>query len=126
MSFKINGKEFVIENEHYLRDPTSHGYLCSNGEVTVIVAERWTEMYWTFVDGKFVSFDGVTLTVDNDDEDVPVNRAAALIEEALNAKATGCECGCGPDCTGDCECPKPVEDETPEEDEVPDLVDADN
>jgi hypothetical protein len=45
------------------------------------------------------------------DEDVPVARSAALIEEALNAKAQccGCECGCGPDCEGcecDCGCPK--------------------
>jgi len=45
------------------------------------------------------------------EEDVPVARSAALIEEALNAKAQccGCECGCGPDCEGcdcDCGCPK--------------------
>lgn len=44
-------------------------------------------------------------------EDVPVARSAALIEEALNAKAQccGCECGCGPDCEGcecECDCPK--------------------
>jgi len=49
------------------------------------------------------------------DEDVPVSRASALIEEALNAKAAscGCECGCGPNCEGcecECGCPKaPVE-----------------
>lgn len=59
--------------------------------------------------------------ITSEEDDVPVNRAAALIEEALNAKAScGCECGCGPDCQGcDCECgcPKaPVETpvETPE------------
>jgi hypothetical protein len=44
-------------------------------------------------------------------EDVPVSRASALIEEALNAsKACGCECGCEAGCEGcaceDCECPK--------------------
>lgn len=46
------------------------------------------------------------------DDDVPVSRAAALIEEALNAsKACGCECGCAAGCEGceckDCDCPKP-------------------
>jgi hypothetical protein len=46
-----------------------------------------------------------------EEEDVPVSRASALIEEALNAKAAscGCECGCGPDCQGcacECGCPK--------------------
>lgn len=46
-----------------------------------------------------------------EEEDVPVARSAALIEEALNAKAAccGCECGCGPDCEGcecECDCPK--------------------
>lgn len=51
------------------------------------------------------------LVSETESEDVPVNRAAALIEEALNAKAQscGCECGCGPDCTGcecECGCPK--------------------
>ena len=50
-----------------------------------------------------------------EEDDVPVSRASALIEEALNAKASscGCECGCGPDCQGcecECGCPKaPVE-----------------
>lgn len=45
-------------------------------------------------------------------DDVPVSRASALIEEALNASTTkcGCECGCESDCKGcdceDCECPK--------------------
>jgi hypothetical protein len=51
-----------------------------------------------------------------EEEDVPVPRASALIEEALNASAScGCECGCGPDCQGcecECGCPKaPVEDD---------------
>jgi hypothetical protein len=48
-----------------------------------------------------------------EEDDVPVSRASALIEEALNAKAAspgcGCECGCGPDCQGcecECGCPK--------------------
>ena len=44
-------------------------------------------------------------------DDVPVNRASALIEEALNAsKKCGCECGCEAGCEGcaceGCECPK--------------------
>ena len=65
-----------------------------------------------------------------EEDDVPVLRASALIEEALNAKAAsisdasglvessscGCECGCGPDCQGcecECGCPKaPTESET--------------
>jgi len=45
-------------------------------------------------------------------DDVPVPRASALIEEALNAsKKCGCECGCEAGCEGcaceECECPKP-------------------
>lgn len=57
----------------------------------------------------------VPVEVPEEDDDVPVSRASALIEEALNAKASscGCECGCGPDCQGcecECGCPKaPVE-----------------
>lgn len=44
-------------------------------------------------------------------DDVPVNRASALIEEALNAsKKCGCECGCEAGCEGcaceGCGCPK--------------------
>jgi hypothetical protein len=44
-------------------------------------------------------------------DDVPVSRASALIEEALNAsKKCGCECGCEAGCEGcaceGCECPK--------------------
>ena len=50
-----------------------------------------------------------------EEEDVPVSRASALIEEALNARATcGCECGCGPDCQGcecECGCPKAAPEE---------------
>jgi len=49
--------------------------------------------------------------VSDEEDDVPVSRVSALIEEALNAKAAscGCECGCGPDCQGcecECGCPK--------------------
>jgi hypothetical protein len=93
-----------------------------------------------FDGGYYVAPDGNTLKIIKDgfiptwkvipevdvpvEEDVPVSRASALIEEALNAKAAnpgcGCECGCGPDCQGcacECGCPKapaaPVE--VPEE-----------
>ena len=57
-----------------------------------------------------------------EDDDVPVNRASALIEEALNAsKKCGCECGCEAGCEGcaceDCDCPKPEEPEEPEPEE---------
>jgi hypothetical protein len=45
------------------------------------------------------------------EDDIPVSRASALIEEALNAsKACGCECGCEAGCEGceceGCDCPK--------------------
>jgi hypothetical protein len=54
--------------------------------------------------------------VDEAEDDVPVNRASALIEEALNAtKKCGCECGCEAGCEGcaceGCECPKAPEPE---------------
>jgi hypothetical protein len=80
------------------------------------------DFHWQIKDGKVLSYHGVVYAGDVEgevDEDVPVNRAAALIEAALNAKAAGCgcDCGCGPDCAGcacDCGCLKPVE-ETPVE-----------
>jgi hypothetical protein len=57
------------------------------------------------------------------EDDVPISRASALIEEALNAsKACGCECGCAAGCEGceckDCECPKaePEAEDAPESD----------
>ena len=52
-----------------------------------------------------------------EDDDVPVPRATALLEEALNASKTcACEtCACDP-----CTCPKPTPEEpTPEEPEAP-------
>ena len=57
------------------------------------------------------------------EDDVPISRASALIEEALNAsKACGCECGCEAGCEGceckDCECPKADADEPEEEEEA--------
>lgn len=61
-----------------------------------------------------------TVVVDEDDDDVPVSRASALIEEALNAsKKCGCECGCEAGCEGcaceeGCVCPEPVPESTPE------------
>ena len=108
-----------------------------------------SDFHWQINDGKVLSYHGVVCAGDVEgevDEDVPVTRAAALIEAALNAKAAGCgcDCGCGPDCSGcecDCGCPRLVEEtpveetpveetpveETPvEDDEVPDLVDADD
>ena len=103
------------------------------------------DFMWQVKGGKVVSYHEVVCAGDvegvTEEEDVPVNRAAALIEEALNAKASGCgcDCGCAPDCTGcdcDCGCPKapveedeaPVEeDEAPvEEDEVPELAEAES
>jgi len=75
------------------------------------------DFWWVKGDAGYVSAVNSSLTVQvgggevEDEDDVPVNRASALIEEALNAKAKscGCDCGCGPDCTGcecDCGCPK--------------------
>jgi hypothetical protein len=40
-------------------------------------------------------------------DDVPVSRASALLEEALNASKT-CECECDPCTCETCDCPKPV------------------
>jgi len=56
------------------------------------------------------------------EDDVPVSRASALIEEALNgSKACGCECGCEGGCEGcaceGCDCPK-AEAEAEEEEEA--------
>jgi len=86
------------------------------------------DFMWQVKGGKVVSYHDVVCAGDVEEEDVPVNRAAALIEAALNAKAAGCGCGCdcGPDCTG-CDCPKApvVEEVVEEEEEVPELIDAD-
>ena len=50
-------------------------------------------------------------------DDVPVSRASALIEEALNAsskKKCDCEtCECDPCTCETCDCPKPADEETP-------------
>lgn len=53
------------------------------------------------------------------EDDVPVSRASALIEEALNgSKACGCECGCEGGCEGcaceGCDCPKAEAEEEEE------------
>jgi hypothetical protein len=55
-----------------------------------------------------------------DEDDVPVPRATALIEEALNASKK-CECECDPCECEECNCPKPVEEkqsDAPEEPET--------
>lgn len=57
--------------------------------------------------------------VEESEDDVPVPRASALIEEALNAsKKCGCECGCDAGCEGceckDCKCPKAEPESEPE------------
>ena len=59
--------------------------------------------------------------VEEANDDVPVNRASALIEEALNASKTcGCDCGCEGGCEGcectecDCHKPEPEAEEEPE------------
>ena len=44
--------------------------------------------------------------VDEAEDDVPVPRATALLEEALNASKT-CECACDPCTCETCECPNP-------------------
>jgi tRNA(adenine34) deaminase len=64
-------------------------------------------MWFVNEDGQAANGEFTVSPVDGD-EDVPVNRAAALIEEALNAsKKCGCEAGCeGCACEG-CDCPKP-------------------
>ena len=81
------------------------------------------DFWWVKSDDGYVNVvnGNLTVQIEDDSEDVPVNRASALIEAALNAKAKscGCECGCGPDCTGcecDCGCPKPP---APEPEPVP-------
>ena len=52
--------------------------------------------------------------VDEAEDDVPVPRATALLEEALNASKKTCECACDPCTCETCECPKtPAEPEAP-------------
>jgi len=79
--------------------------------------------YYLVQDGDFLKIaktsDAVSWYIAHED-DVPVSRAAALIEEALNAsKKCGCECGCEAGCEGcaceGCDCPKPTPVETPVE-----------
>jgi len=83
--------------------------------------------YYVVQDGNFLKIvktnDAPCWSMNSENkEDVPVSRAAALIEEALNAsKKCGCECGCEAGCEGcaceGCDCPKPtpVEEPTPVE-----------
>jgi len=114
-SIRINGRSYEQVCGKYLMDVETNEYLQYNG--TEFVHSPYTPApagstdLLLFVEGKVVKFEDpfVVLSggVQDEEDDVPVNRAAALIEEALNAKATGC--GCGADCQGcecDCGCPK--------------------
>jgi len=150
-SIRINGRSYEQVCGKYLVDVETNEYLQYNG--TEFVHSVYTPApagsidLLLFLDGKVVKFEDPSVVlgggeqVEEEEDDVPVNRAAALIEEALNAKAAGCgcDCGCGADCTGcecDCGCPKtaPVVEEAPAvveeapavvEEEVPELVEAD-
>jgi hypothetical protein len=54
-------------------------------------------------DTKWVKVGGAAAPIE-EEEDVPVTRGAALIEEALNAtKECGCKCGADCECE-DCDC----------------------
>jgi hypothetical protein len=155
-SIRINGRSYEQVCGKYLVDVETNEYLQYNG--TEFVHSAYTPApagsidLLLFRDGKVVKFEDPSVVLgggeQEEEDDVPVNRAAALIEEALNAKAAGCgcDCGCGADCTGcdcDCGCPKtaPVVEEVPAvveeapvvveeapvvvEEEVPELVEAD-
>ena len=135
-SIRINGRSYEQVCGKYLMDVETNEYLQYNG--TEFVHSPYTPApagstdLLLFVEGKVVKFEDpfVVLSggVQDEEDDVPVNRAAALIEEALNAKATGC--GCGADCQGcecDCGCPKvpAVVEEVPAVvEEVPAVVEA--
>jgi hypothetical protein len=125
MSFKFQGVsgEFVFENDLYLKDLVTSLYLRNDLVISHIEAHIAEKFWWKFEDGKVKSVYGDVVLGGDDEEDVPVNRAAALIEEALNAKAKSCDCqcGCGPDCQGcdcDCGCPKKAEPEEAEPEEA--------
>jgi hypothetical protein len=130
MSFiRINGNSYEQRHGKYLVNVDTNEYLQYNGTEFVhgvdIPAPAGSIDLLLYRDGKIVRFENPSIVLgggeqDEDEEDVPVNRAAALIEEALNAKAAGCDCdcGCGPDCQGcacDCDCPKAPVAETPVE-----------
>jgi len=141
-SIRINGRSYEQVCGKYLVDVETSEYLQYNGTEFVHGADTPAPAgsidLLLFRDGKVVKFEDPSVVLgggEDEEDDVPVNRASALIEEALNAKATGCGCGCGcgPDCTGcecECGCPKApvVVEEAPvvvEEEEVPELVEAD-
>jgi len=130
------GSTYEIDSEGHIRNVDNGLYVRHSywilSEVELAPSED-NDFKWVVSDSGLIEshYDGVwCVTPENDffklkkgdvfywniikevaDEDVPVSRASALIEEALNAKAAscGCECGCGPNCEGcecECGCPK--------------------
>jgi hypothetical protein len=82
-------------------------YAVPDGEYLKIQKE---DMFgWTIINENSAEVPA-EVPAEEEEDDVPVSRASALIEEALNASAScGCDCGCGPDCQGcecECGCPK--------------------
>ena len=115
LSFTHESVKYNLENEKFLVNPVSGLYLrIHNAHKRVYESEPNmgdSDFMWFVNEDGWAANGEFTVSPVDGAEDVPVSRAAALIEEALNAKAAGCACGCGcgPDCTGcdcDCGCPK--------------------
>ena len=142
-SIRINGRSYEQVCGKYLVDVETNEYLQYNG--TEFVHSAYTPApagsidLLLFRDGKVVKFEDPSVVLgggeqaEEEEDDVPVNRAAALIEEALNAKAAE-----APAVEEEApavveEAPAVVEEapavveEAPavEEEEVPELVEAD-
>ena len=94
LSFTHESVKYNLENEKFLVNPVSGLYLrIHNAHKRVYESEPNMDdsdfMWFVNEDGCAANGEFTVSPADGaeDDEDVPVNRAAALIEEALNAKA---------------------------------------
>jgi hypothetical protein len=102
--------EWTIENSGRIYNKYDGGhYVIPDGNSLRITPVGGAVTTWVIVREVPVEVP-VEVPTEPEEDDVPVSRASALIEEALNASAScGCECGCGPDCQGcecECGCPK--------------------
>ena len=105
MSFSFNGHSYDQVDGKYIKCVETGEYLQYNGTTFVHSAHTPAPAGSTDLliirDGKIVKFEDPSVVLcdceEQHEEDVPVNRAAALIEEALNAQAESCDCECGCD-----------------------------
>lgn len=132
LSFTHESVKYNLENDKFLVNPVSGLYLrIHHAHKRVYESEPNMDdsdfMWFVNEDGQAANGEFTVSPADGaeDEGDVPVNRAAALIEEALNAKAAEVPAPVEEEPTPVEEEPTPVvEEPTPVEEEVPEVTSA--